>query len=191
MPEMSHRFDPEPVIAAVLAGDRDQFRVLVREYGLLVRGYIAARLYHQEDVEDLAQEVFVTAFRKLDTCDASNFRQWLLGIAKHHLLNHWRKVSRRASAMERFRHEVVGQIDNELNELHDDLESGQIERLLGCIAQLPDRARSIVRAGLDGVRAESLAEELGMSANAIYQARHRAHAALRKCMQSATPKNSL
>jgi DNA-directed RNA polymerase specialized sigma24 family protein len=41
-----------------------------------------------------------------------------------------------------------------------------------------------VRAGLDGVRADALADELGMNRNAIYQARFRGFAALRKCMET-------
>ena len=183
-------FDPVPVIASVLSGNHDQFRVLVREYGLLVRGYIAARLYHQEDVEDLAQEVFVTAFKRLDSCEPENFRRWLIGIAKNHLLNHWRKVSRRANAMERFRNEIIIAIEPELDNENEELEAVQVERLLECIAQLPDRARKIVRAGLDGARAETLAEELGMNPNSIYQARFRAHAALKKCMNQMGPRRS-
>jgi len=188
MPENDQQpFDPDPVIAAIIAGDTDQFRVLVREYGLLVRGYIAARLYHQDDVEDLAQEVFVTAFQRIETCEPEKFRSWLLGIAKNHLLNHWRKLSRRSNAMEQFRQEVIIELEPELDEQYEAVESAQIERLLECIAQLPDRARKIVRAGLSGSRAESLSEELSMNANAIYQARYRAHAALKKCMKKAQP----
>lgn len=187
MSENSQHFDPEPAIASVLAGDKDQFRLLVREYGLLVRSFIAARLYHQEDVEDLAQEVFVTAFERLDTYEPGNFRGWLMGIAKNHLLNHWRKVSRRADAMERFRHEITTVIETELEAEHDDLQPGQIELLLDCIARLPERARRIIHAGLDGTRAETLADEIKMKPNAIYQARHRAHAALRKCMEHPQP----
>jgi DNA-directed RNA polymerase specialized sigma24 family protein len=66
MPPHPQEFDPDPIIAAVLRGDTDRFRLLVREYGLLVRGFLATRLYHHEDVEDLAQDVFVIVFEKLN-----------------------------------------------------------------------------------------------------------------------------
>ena len=39
-------FDPDEIIEEVLAGNKDRFRLLVREYGLLVRGYLSARVYH-------------------------------------------------------------------------------------------------------------------------------------------------
>lgn len=189
MPNHNHSdlFDPDAVVAAVLRGDVDQFRLIIREYGLLVRGFLSARLHHREDVDDLAQEVFLIAYQKLKSYDSGNFRGWLLGIARFQLNNHWRKLSRRANAMERFRHKVAAAIDREMEEAGEDLEPRHIERLLDCITKLPERARQIVRAGLEGTRPESLAEDLGVKPNAIYQARFRAHAALRKCMETQSP----
>ena len=189
MPSHDHSnvFDPDAVVAAVLRGDVDQFRLIVREYGLLVRGVLSARLHHREDVDDLAHEVFLIAYQKLKSYESGNFRGWLLGIARFQLNNHWRKLSRRANAMERFRHEVAAAIEPEMEAADEDLEPRHIERLLDCITKLPERARQIVRAGLEGTRPESLAEELGVKPNAIYQARFRAHAALRKCMETQSP----
>ena len=177
-------FDPQPIIAAILRGETDLFRLLVREYGLFVRGFLAARLHHLEDVDDVAQEVFLVAFDRLKTCNPAHFRQWLVGIAKNELKQHWRKQSRRAAAMERFREELATVVEAEVDASFRLLRAEHIERLLDCIGRLPDRVRRIVRAGLDGGRADELAEELGMNRNAIYQARFRGFAALRKCMET-------
>lgn len=175
-------FQVERVIAAVLRGETDRFRLIVREYGLLVRGYLAARLPHQDDADDLAQEVFLIAFEKLAVCDPPRFAGWLLGIARNQLRNHWRARTRREDALARFREEALEVVDPELQTLSAGSSPAQIERLLHCIALLPDRLRRIVRAGLEGIRSETLAAELGVKPNALYQARFRAHAALRKCM---------
>ena len=177
-------FDPQPIIAAILRGETDLFRLLVREYGLFVRGFLAARLHHLEDVDDVAQEVFLVAFDRLKTCDPAQFRPWLIGIAKNELKQHWRKQSRRAAAMERFREELATVVEAEVDASFRLLRAEHIERLLDCIGRLPDRVRRIVRAGLDGGRADELADELGMNRNAIYQARFRGFAALRKCMET-------
>lgn len=177
-------FDPQPIIAAILRGETDLFRLLVREYGLSVRGFLAARLHHLEDVDDVAQEVFLVAFDRLKTCDPAQFRPWLLGIAKNELKQYWRKQSRRTSAMERFRDAVATAVEAEVDASFSLLRAEHIERLLDCISRLPDRVRRIVRSGLDGVRADELANELGMNRNAIYQARFRGFAALRKCMET-------
>ncbi len=177
-------FDPQPIIAAILRGETDLFRLLVREYGLFVRGYLAARLHHLEDVDDVAQEVFLVAFDRLKTCEPAQFRYWLIGIAKNELRQHWRKQGRRAAAMERFREEVALAVEAEVDASFHLLRAESIERLLDCISRLPDRVRRIVRAGLDGGRADELANELGINRNAIYQARFRGFAALRKCMET-------
>ena len=47
MASSTDRFDPDFVVRQVLKGNRDRFRLIVREYGLLVRGYLAARVYHR------------------------------------------------------------------------------------------------------------------------------------------------
>ena len=60
-------FNPDEIIKEVLAGNKDRFRVLVREYGLLVRGFLASRVYHLEDAEDLAHDAFLIAFSKLSS----------------------------------------------------------------------------------------------------------------------------
>ena len=67
MASSTDRFDPDFVVRQVLKGNKDRFRLIVREYGLLVRGYLASRVYHLEDAEDLAQNAFLVAFSKLST----------------------------------------------------------------------------------------------------------------------------
>ena len=54
----------------------------------------------------------------------------------------------------------------------NELEKERIAKLLACISKLPDRTRHLIRAGLDGVRVETLAEEMKVKPNAIYQIRH-------------------
>ncbi len=175
-------FQIDAVIAAVRRGETDKFRLIVREYGLLVRGYLAARLPHQDDADDLAQEVFLIAFDKLGTCESGKFVPWLLGIARNQLRNHWRSRVRREDALARFREEISEIVEPDLDAVASQFSPGEVERLLHCIALLPDRLRRIVRAGLEGTRSEVVAQELGINPNALYQARFRAHAALRRCM---------
>lgn len=177
----------ERIISAVRRGETDKFRLLVREYGMIVRAYLAARLSHQDDADDLAQEVFLIAFDKLDACDPRRFQAWLLGIAKNQLRNHWRARSRREDALSRFREEVSEIVEGDLETAAQSFTPARIERLLHCIALLPDRLRRIVRGGLDGICSETMAAELGIKPNALYQARFRAHAALRKCMSGPHP----
>ena len=181
------RFNPDWVVASVLDGNKDAFRMIVSEYGLLVRGFLAARVYHLADAEDLAQDTFVKAYEKLEDYElGTNFRAWLMSIAQFLLNNHWRKYGNRATVMEKFRHDIAESIQTELKVAHEDVDESRIPKLLDCISKLPDNLRKVIRSGLDGERISILAQELNLQANAVYQLRHRAHVALRKCMGQTT-----
>ncbi|HEY5495554.1 MAG TPA: sigma-70 family RNA polymerase sigma factor [Candidatus Limnocylindrales bacterium] len=81
------------VVAAVLGGDRDAFRVLVeRESRALVRSCYRV-LGDLHDAEDAAQEAFVTAYRALGTWRGDGpFGAWLARIGVRIAV---RKASRR------------------------------------------------------------------------------------------------
>jgi RNA polymerase sigma-70 factor (ECF subfamily) len=72
--------DDADVIARVLAGDRDLFRILVTRYGVLAKR--TAILYGAgDDADDVVQEAFVAAYRALPRFRKGEpFRPWLLRI---------------------------------------------------------------------------------------------------------------
>lgn len=74
--------DEAAVVRAVLAGDRDAFRVLVdREAPAIIRACYRV-LGDLSEAEDIAQEAFVTAYRSLATWRADGpFGAWLARIA--------------------------------------------------------------------------------------------------------------
>ncbi len=79
-------------VAAVLAGDREAFAILVRRYETRVRGYCARMLQGSADggadAEDAAQEVFVRAFRSLHRFRGeASFSSWLYRIAANHCID--------------------------------------------------------------------------------------------------------
>jgi RNA polymerase sigma-70 factor (ECF subfamily) len=69
------------LVAASLSGDRDAFSDLVRRHEHRVFR-LAGRFFHQRaDVEDAAQETFLTAWRRLDTYRSrAPFEHWLTRI---------------------------------------------------------------------------------------------------------------
>src|SRR5688572_3652934 len=75
------------------AGDREAFSQLVRLHQAVVRAYVSAHVRAAETADDLAQEVFLRAFRRLDAFqlpESGSMRPWLLGIARNLLLEHLR-----------------------------------------------------------------------------------------------------
>lgn len=74
------------------AGDLDAFEDLVRGHQAAVRAYLRARIRDWAAADDLAQDVFVTAFQRIRTFRGdSSLGSWLRGIAMNHLRNYVRK----------------------------------------------------------------------------------------------------
>jgi len=83
------------LINQVLAGSINTFEVLLTRYRAYVFA-IVSRLMPEAMVPDLAQEIFVEAYRSLAGYDTSKpFKNWLAGIALHRCRDHWRQKYRR------------------------------------------------------------------------------------------------
>lgn len=78
------------LIERVLAGDVEAFRELVERHQRRVFLFVRNLVRLAPDAENIVQEVFVAAFRKLNSFDAgrSLFLTWLLTIARTRYLNH-------------------------------------------------------------------------------------------------------
>jgi RNA polymerase sigma-70 factor (ECF subfamily) len=172
------------VIDAVLEGRHDAFLKVMRTFGLAIRSYIAGHVFHLDDIDDLAQDVFFVAFRNLrEFRRGDDFGAWLRGIARKKMYEYFRKLSRRHKAMARFREEVARVLESDLEQAAADDRAESIEVLLRCISRLPERMRRVVRAGLDGDKPADLAGQLDTTVGAVYRLHYRANRLLRDCMQ--------
>jgi len=74
--------DDRTIVEAVLAGDRDAFRLLVEREGPAVVSACTRVLGDRAEAEDVAQEAFVIAYRSLGSWRADGaFGAWLSRIA--------------------------------------------------------------------------------------------------------------
>ncbi|HWK09017.1 MAG TPA: sigma-70 family RNA polymerase sigma factor [Vicinamibacterales bacterium] len=70
------------LVEAAAGGDRDAFDELVRRHGSAMIGLCRALIGGRGDAEDLAQEVFIRAWKSLKTFRGeSTFRTWLHRVA--------------------------------------------------------------------------------------------------------------
>ena len=74
------------------AVDKQQFAQLVRQYAQQVLDFTQRLVQDRQDAEEVAQDVFVKAYRQLDAFRGeSSLLTWLLRIAYHEALNHLRR----------------------------------------------------------------------------------------------------
>ena len=113
------------------------------------------------DVEDAAQEVFTTLFRKLGTfAGRSSFRTWLCGIAVGVARNHTRKRSRRAGLGTPASAAGAPSL-SESAEAHD-----LVRR---CLDDLDEGLRMVfILAELEQLTAPEIAEALTLNVNTVY-----------------------
>jgi RNA polymerase sigma-70 factor (ECF subfamily) len=76
------------VVAQVLAGDRDAFRVLVERHSRSIFRVVYRMTGNQQDAEELVQETFLRAYKSLARFELrSSFTTWLYRIAVNRTLD--------------------------------------------------------------------------------------------------------
>ena len=81
------------IIKAVLEGETESFRMLVERYQKPVIRMIANLINDRHICEDVAQEVFLAAYKKLSSFNSarSSFSTWLFTIARNKSINAMKK----------------------------------------------------------------------------------------------------
>ncbi|MDB6059809.1 MAG: polymerase, sigma-24 subunit, subfamily, partial [Verrucomicrobiales bacterium] len=80
------------LVESVLSGDRDAFAQLVAKYQNAISAFAYSACGDIARSEDLAQETFIIAWRKLrDLKEPAKFKSWLFGIARNLIQNAVRK----------------------------------------------------------------------------------------------------
>jgi RNA polymerase sigma factor (sigma-70 family) len=83
------------LVALAKAGSSDAFATLFRRYRERITLYVRTFVPEHGRAEDIVQEIFVSAFRKLDTLDdPAAFKSWIYEIARNASLDDLRRVKR-------------------------------------------------------------------------------------------------
>jgi RNA polymerase sigma-70 factor (ECF subfamily) len=93
-PDLSDAFDQD-LVAGTLEGHMEAFDQLVRRYRREVHVFLHRMVRDPDLADDLTQEVFVKAYRRLDQYRADgSFLSWIIKIANNHALNDFKRVRR-------------------------------------------------------------------------------------------------
>ena len=95
-------FDRELIIRAQ-TGDRSAYETIVNQFGPMVFRLIGRFFRTREDIEDLAQDVFLKLFARIDQIRADeNFPGWLARVTVNTCYDELRKKRRRKTALETY-----------------------------------------------------------------------------------------
>ncbi len=170
-------------IENVLAGELDQYHDIVRFYEADVFRIAAPVLGSRSAAEDVTQEVFITAYQRLESFDLSQpFRPWLLGIAVNLVRNELRRRSRETARMELYSY-YLGAVESD-DRPPDSQEAASVA-LVKCREGLAKVAAVAIRSRYDeGLDLEAVADRLQRSVTATRQLLYRTRITLRDCIES-------
>lgn len=171
------------LVRLALAGDTQAFERLVERYGGRIIGRIRLLVRQPDDVEDLVQEVFLLAFRRLGQLhDGSRFSPWLSRIADN-TARSWR---RRRMVQVRFEELLSNEwIEPDADESESEREVRMMVRQ--AIRQLSGAHRDVI--DLHYFRGRSYAEtaqQLGLKVNTVRSRLQKARQRIRKEMSKMT-----
>jgi RNA polymerase sigma-70 factor (ECF subfamily) len=176
--EQTGRTDPDTVDATLAAsGDATAFERLYRKHVARVYGLVR-RMLNDDDVDEIAQDVFVRAWQKLGTFRGeAAFGTWLHRLAVNVIL------ARREALGTRRKRYVEGEAALDAipsrrpgPEMSMDFEAA--------MQRLPDGAREVfVLHDVEGYRHEEIAQMLGLATGTSKSQLHRARMALRQHLE--------
>ena len=172
------------VIQKVLAGDRDAYRTIVKEYGAVVRACLAGHLPSADTVEDLAQETFIAAYEHLGEFDLEqDFGPWIKGIARNKMLMHLRRTYIHGEALEKLKAKAAEEVFEEVARLQSADDGQAVDALRRCFEKLPQRILGVLRARyFDRESVTAIAGRLRTSVSAISSLLFRGRKELQTCM---------
>jgi len=155
------------LVKAVLDGDRDSFGRLYELYAPMVHGILLARIPRSE-VDDLVQDIFLHAFRKLHTLrDWAAFGPWIAMIARNRAMDFYRRTK-----------ETV-EVTEDLQSM--DMQTSRANEILELIRALPEAYReTLILRLVEGMTGPEIAARTGLTPASVRVNLHRGMKQLRK-----------
>lgn len=167
-------------------GDTEAFGILVKDFSVAVRSMCLLRAPDPDRADDLSQQVFLIAWKRLpELAPGSAWWPWLESVGRNLLRNEWRRVQRERGFKQRYTVAWLAERDVEAADPGDaEMQAAQMERLRDCMEQLPAKLRKLVKMRYEaGCSSEDIAGKMGGSASAVRQMLVRLRMRLRNCVE--------
>ena len=159
------------LVDAVRAGDREAFGQLYALYAPMVHGILLARVPYR-DVDDLVQDVFLTALRRLQSLrDNAAFGGWLAMITRNRAVDYYRRARETEELTD----------DMPVASPRDTAAEHEAARMLEVVRSLPEAYReTLVMRLVEGMSGPEIAARTGMTAASVRVNLHRGMKLLRE-----------
>jgi RNA polymerase sigma-70 factor (ECF subfamily) len=160
----------KPLWQRAQSGDEQAYRQCLALLAGRLRAYLKRRLSaFPDEVEDLVQETLLALHLHRGTHDrAVPVSAWVLAIARHKLVDSWRRRGHRASL-----HDTIDDVDEQLLAI-DAEETGAARDLHKLLQELPAAQRlAIMLTKIEGLSVTEAAARTGVSESAIKVQVHR------------------
>ena len=171
-----HASEDASLVRAAREGDERAFGRLYERYARIVHGLLLARA-PRADVEDLVQDVFLSAWRRLESLrDPSAFGGWLAMIARNR-------------ATDFHRHAVAAvELPAELAAVETNSSRAEALQALDVIRSLPEAYReTLVLRLVEGMTGPEIADRTGLTAASVRVNLHRGMKLLRRKLERSRP----
>jgi RNA polymerase sigma-70 factor (ECF subfamily) len=160
----------QPLWARAQAGDEDAYRESLGRIAGRLRSFLRRRMQSlPEDVEDLVQETLLAIHLQRGTHDPGvPVGAWVLAIARHKLIDLWRRRGRRESLQDPLDELAEGDqpaVPEELPVQRD------LETLLAGLPEAQHRAIALIK--LEGLSVAEASQRTGVSVSALKVQVHR------------------
>jgi RNA polymerase sigma-70 factor (ECF subfamily) len=175
------------LVALAASGSRDAFDELVRRHHVAIVSLARALTHGSADAEDIAQEVFLRAWRSLKGFRGdSAFRTWLHKVAVNVIHTHYGRLSRirRVFQLRQAEDETPDPVERAVDPA--DMEAGVVLRdaIDKALASLPDELRvAVTLRDVQGLDYREIAGILGIPIGTVESRIFRARQRLKPLLQ--------
>ena len=171
--ERSHAEEDAGLVRRAREGDESAFASLYSRYARVIHGLLLARV-PSADADDLVQDVFLTAWKGLDTLrDPAAFGGWISMIARNRATDFHRRTPESAD------------LPADLVAAGDPTAHVEAEAVLASIRGLPAAYReTLILRLVEGLTGPEIAERTGLTPASVRVNLHRGMKLLREKLQS-------
>ena len=166
-PAVEKRKEEAMLVERVCAGDQDAFDEFYKRLSPMVHGIVLARV-PRDEVDDIVQEVFISAYQKLHTLrDKNAAGPWVARIARNRSVEFYRR-------------------NKPTEELSENLSSrgnarNEAQEVLDAIREMPNAYReTLILRLVEGMTGPEIADQTGLTHESVRVNLHRGMKMLRK-----------